>query len=331
MNRVSSVLCVGAIWASLFASAPVAESQILQLGELNTRQIEALNKQKTVVLIPGGILEEHGPYLPSFTDGYVTQAFTDALAKAIVLQPGWTVVVFPQIPLGSDPANTIGELAVFPGSYPVRTATVRQVYMDLGNALGAQGFRWVFLIHNHGAPTNHKALDDASDYFHDSYGGTMVNLFGLVPVTDCCGVEAKFLSPAALREEGVTVHSGADETSVLEFLKPNLLAPDYRQAVSWTSQSIPGLVKNARTKGWPGYFGAPRLADASLGAQMFDKKSAKANETALAILNGADPAKIPRYSDRMLPVVQRFQPDMQAEEQKMAKREEDWLKAHVRE
>ena len=190
MSRVSSVLCVGAIWASLFASAPVVESQILQLGELNTRQIEALNKQKTVVLIPGGILEEHGPYLPSFTDGYVTQAFTDALAKAIVLQPGWTVVVFPQIPLGSDPANTIGELTVFPGSYPVRTATVRQVFMDLGNALGAQGFRWVFLIHNHGAPTNHKALDDASDYFHDSYGGTMVNLFGLVPVADCCGVEA---------------------------------------------------------------------------------------------------------------------------------------------
>jgi len=331
MSRVSSVLCVGAIWAFLFASAPLAESQILQIGEMNTRQIVALNKQKTVALIPGGILEEHGPYLPSFTDGYMTQAFTDALAKAIVLQPGWTVVVFPQIPLGSDPANTLGELAVFPGSYPVRTATVRQVFMDLGNALGAQGFRWVFLIHNHGAPTNLKALDDASDYFHDSYGGTMVNLFGLAPVADCCGVEAKFLSPAALNEEGLTIHSGADETSVLDFLKPNLLAPDYRRAVSWTSQSIPELVKNARTKGWPGYFGAPRLADASLGAQIFDKKSAKANETALAILNGADPVKIPRYSDRMLSVVQRFKPDMLAEDQKMAKREEDWLKAHVRE
>jgi len=53
---------VGAIWAFLFASAPLAESQILQIGEMNTRQIEALNKQKTVALIPGGILEEHGPY-----------------------------------------------------------------------------------------------------------------------------------------------------------------------------------------------------------------------------------------------------------------------------
>src|SRR5580704_18952161 len=181
MYRRSSALWRGAFFVALFASARFVPCQVLQMIELNTRQIEALDKQKTVVLIPGGILEEHGPYLPSFTDGYVTQAFTDALAKAIVLQPGWTVVVFPQMPLGSDPANTIGELAAFPGSYPVRTATVRQIFMDLGDALGAQGFRWVFLIHNHGAPTNHKALDEASDYFHDSYGGTMVNLFGLMP------------------------------------------------------------------------------------------------------------------------------------------------------
>lgn len=277
--------CLGrrVFFAALFLSACFAPCQIFQLSELNTRQIEALNKQKTVVLIPGGILEEHGPYLPSFTDGYVTQAYTDSLARAIVARPGWTVVVLPQIPLGSDPANTIGELTVFPGSYPVRTTTVREIYMDLANALGAQGFRWVFLIHNHAAPTNHRALDDASDYFHDSYGGTMVNLFGLMPVAQCCGVEEKVLSPAALTEEGVTVHSGADETSLLYFLKPDLLAPDYRQAVSWTSHSVPELVQSARTKGWPGYFGAPRFADPALGAQIFAKKSTKANETALAI------------------------------------------------
>src|SRR5579863_6576656 len=137
MCKCSSVLSMGVLLAALFASAHFASCQIFQMAELNTRQIEALDKQKTVVLIPGGILEEHGPYLPSFTNGYVTQAYTDSLARAIVGRAGWTVVVLPQIPLGSDPANTIGELAEFPGSYPVRTTTVRQIFMDLGNALGA--------------------------------------------------------------------------------------------------------------------------------------------------------------------------------------------------
>src|SRR5579864_6420290 len=72
-----------------------AYCQIFQLAELNTSQIHALDRARTVVLIPGGILEEHGPYLPSFTDGYVTQAYTESLARAIVARPGWTVVVLP--------------------------------------------------------------------------------------------------------------------------------------------------------------------------------------------------------------------------------------------
>jgi len=40
-------------------------AQVLQLAELNTEQIRTLDKEKTIVLIPGGILEQHGPYLPS--------------------------------------------------------------------------------------------------------------------------------------------------------------------------------------------------------------------------------------------------------------------------
>jgi creatinine amidohydrolase/Fe(II)-dependent formamide hydrolase-like protein len=63
---------------------------------MNTRQIRSLDPQKTVVLIPGGILEEHGPYLPSYTDGYADEAYARELANAIVTRPGWTVVMFPQ-------------------------------------------------------------------------------------------------------------------------------------------------------------------------------------------------------------------------------------------
>jgi hypothetical protein len=36
-----------------------------RLAELNIDQIRTLDRQRTVILLPGGILEEHGPYLPS--------------------------------------------------------------------------------------------------------------------------------------------------------------------------------------------------------------------------------------------------------------------------
>src|SRR6188768_666793 len=132
----------------LITAAIDASAQIYRLAELNTRQIQALDRQRTVVVIPGGILEEHGPYLPAYTDGYAIQAYTQALARAIAARAGWTVVLFPQIPLGNDPANTIGAKTVFAGSYPVRMATLRAVYMDLATELGEQGFRWIFLVHN---------------------------------------------------------------------------------------------------------------------------------------------------------------------------------------
>lgn len=46
-------------------------------------------------------------------------------------------------------------------------ALLRAIYMDLANELGDRGFRWIFLVHNHGASNDHKALNQASDYFHD--------------------------------------------------------------------------------------------------------------------------------------------------------------------
>ncbi len=46
-------------------------SQVLRLGELSVRELDSIDREKAVVIMPGGILEEHGPYLPSFNDGYL--------------------------------------------------------------------------------------------------------------------------------------------------------------------------------------------------------------------------------------------------------------------
>src|SRR5579859_3292377 len=71
-------LCLALSVFTFFPS--ISPCQILQFAELNTNQIRSLDRTKTVVLIPGGILEQHGPYLPSFTDGYVDAAVTQELA-----------------------------------------------------------------------------------------------------------------------------------------------------------------------------------------------------------------------------------------------------------
>lgn len=120
-------------------SAPVLSAQVLNVGDLNTRQIAALDRATTVVLLQGGMLEEHGPYLPAFTDGILSARLSDALAEGIVRQlPGWTVLRFPVISVGASGSNEIGGHYSFPGTYTVRPSVVRAMFMDLANELGSR-------------------------------------------------------------------------------------------------------------------------------------------------------------------------------------------------
>jgi creatinine amidohydrolase len=276
-------------------------AQIFRLAELNAVQIEALNREKTVVLIPGGILEEHGPYLPIYTDGYADRYYTQKLASAIVARPGWKVVILPEIPLGFGGANNMGAKWEFSGSMTVRLSTLRAVYMDLLGDLGAQHFRWVFVVHDHGDPAHNQALDQASDYFHDVYRGTALHLFGLTEVQSCYDNMATLLTKKANEEDGFTVHAGAEEHSEILFLHPELVSPSYRWAHSVTGLNFEDLYNLAQKSDWPGYFGAPGRATSSIGRHIMEACSRSLTAVALRVLDGYDYQRLPRFYDKLDP------------------------------
>lgn len=313
----------------LAAAVPMARAQVLRVAELNTSQIRALDRARTAVILPGGILEQHGPYLPSYTDGYGNERITRILAEGIVARPGWAALLFPVIPLGSGAANEIGRNYAFPGSYTVRSSTVRAIFMDLADSLGEQGFRWVFVVHGHGSPHNNLALDDAGDYFHETYGGRMVHLLGVLDVIRCCGSAAKLIGPEAAREDGFTVHAGLGETSSLLFLRPDLVPDSVRAAPSVTGADMAGLVELARKPGWPGYFGAPRHATAAIGAAAERDTADAALAFALKVLDGFDPATAPRYADAIArdAAIGGIMKDTFAREAAAEARHRDWLRS----
>ena len=157
------------------------------------------------------------------------------------------------------------------------------------------------VVHVHGSPLHIAALDEAGDYFRDTYGGRMVNLWGLLPVIGGWGSGMSVMTAAQKKEDGVSLHGGADEHSLMLHLQPNLVAPDYQQAPSVTGSTYAESVAAARQKDWPGYIGAPRLGNAALGRRIWTSLSATALKTTLEILEGADPAKYPRY----LPIMEK--------------------------
>jgi creatinine amidohydrolase/Fe(II)-dependent formamide hydrolase-like protein len=284
------------VLVSAFLAREPLVAQVLQVSDLNTRQIRALDRTHTVVILQGGMLEEHGPYLPAFTDGVLSARLTTELATGIVTErPKWTVLVFPPISVGSSGSNEIGRQFVFPGTYAVRPSTLRAAFADLASELGEQGFRWIMVVHVHGSPLHIGALDDAGDFFHDTYGGTMVNLWGLLPVLGGWGGAMSGMTDAEKKADGLSLHAGMDEHSLMLYLRPDLVSRDYREARSVSGATYDEAFAAARRDGWPGYLGAPQLATAEFGKRIWTAFSAATVKTAVEILDGKDPAGYPRY------------------------------------
>ena len=80
-------------------------------------------------------------------------------------------------------------------------------------------------------------------------------------------------------------------------MKPELVAAGYKRAPAITGQTSQESFDIAKNTGWPGYIGSPRLATAAFGETIWNAFSAAASEQTLKILDGADPAAIPRYAD----------------------------------
>lgn len=250
------------------------------------------------------------------------------LADAIVTRPGWAALVFPTIPLGIGGANEIGRKYVFPGTYAVRSATLRSVFMDLASELGEQGFRRIFVVHWHGAPNHSRALDEAGDFFHDTYGGWMVHLCGLLPVATA---DSDAVDPATRAFDAV--HAGAAETSLMLFLKPELVRPGFARADAYIGHDWPALVRIAREASWPGYFGAPATATAAQGARIFEAIRTAAVDHAVKILDGLDPRSIPRFGTVTLegpPENVAIDADALQREREILEKQEAWLRARKR-
>ena len=271
---------------------------IYQLKELSTITISSFNKDKTIIIIPGGIIEEHGPYLPSFTDGYWNEKFSDTLSKTMAKRKGWNVVIFPTIPLGNSGANDVGSKYSFPGTYTVRFETLRSIFMDLATEFGEQGFKYIFIIHAHGAPSHNRALDQAAKFFNDTYGGKMVNLMGLNPLINSWFQTTK--TKEQEQEDGYTIHAGVAETSSMLFLRPQLVNQGYKMSQSFTASNMEHLIDIAKSPQWQGYFGAERLATVQFGEKAWNENVAMFTKYAMDILDGKmDPDTIPRFGDIM--------------------------------
>lgn len=93
---------------------------IRNYSELTRLEMEQIDREETIVLIPLGALEQHGNQAPLGTDDIIAQAMTEYLKKALEAQdPDFPMLIFPVIPVGlsTEHRNFCGSVTLKPDTY----------------------------------------------------------------------------------------------------------------------------------------------------------------------------------------------------------------------
>lgn len=100
-------------------------------------------KDKDVVILPIGSVEQHGPHLPLFTDTIISEGFSKILAEKV------NGIVMPAINYGykSQPASGGGPL--FPGTIDLNGVTLINIVKDIIEELIRDGVRKIALVNSH--------------------------------------------------------------------------------------------------------------------------------------------------------------------------------------
>ena len=197
----------------------------------------------TVLAVPLGSTEQHGPHLPIGTDSAVAVALTERLAAA---RPD--VIAAPPLPYGSA-----GEHAAFPGTLSIGAAALETVLVELVRS--ADAFAGVVFVSGH--------------------GGNAAPLRAAVATLHAEGRRVLAWSP---RVPGGDAHAGRTETSLMLALAPESVrlavaeSGEVRPLAAMMGQLRRGGVRAVSANG---VLGDPAGASAVEGSDLVDALSAE--------------------------------------------------------
>jgi creatinine amidohydrolase len=266
-----SAVSAGAQGAPQRESAGPSRPNIYKLEELTWPQIDALDRERTLFILPVGMIEQHGPHLPVGADTLGVMYEVGGVARRVSRAlPEWNVVMLPAINYGQSGANVLGGRLVHPGTYGIRQSTLRSLVADVGGQIAQNGFKWIFVMNGHGAPTHNIALNEACDFVSETFRVTMLHLTGLFQGDSSIQskgkqINAKYFSAAEVSSFGMDVHAGVNETSGMLAVRPDLVRSIYKTLPSRAGQSLEELREIATVPGWQGYLSSPARATAAHG------------------------------------------------------------------
>lgn len=233
-----------------------------RLSELRASDLLDHLTESSILVLPMGAVEQHGPHLPFSTDLEIARA----CAEAVVDRVGDTHDLWLLEPLAFTKSN---EHAGTPGTFWLGPETLLRVLDDIGRSMSATPARKLAFLNGHGG--NSSLINVACRELRLHHGLETFLLHPSVP-PDQGG-------PSTEEELGFGIHGGVGETSLMLHLRPDLVRMEL------ATRNIPEhLAANDHVKfggsvsfGWlasdfgpDGHIGDPTGATAERGKRSFD-------------------------------------------------------------
>ena len=223
--------------------------------------LESLSAE-SVLLLPVGAIEQHGPHLPMSVDAVIAEetasAVLDAVAEEIDL---W---LLPTLSVSKS-----NEHAWSPGTLWLSAETMLKVLDDLAACVAKTQARRLVLLNGHGGNTS--LLGVACRDIRVSHGLlTFLAHPSLPPASGGVSTE---------EELGMGIHGGLNETSVFAYLRPGQVDMEraVRRVPEWLAENSWVRFGGAGQFGWTsrdfgpdGLIGDPTGASSELGKELFE-------------------------------------------------------------
>lgn len=244
---------------------------------LTWKQVDALPRENTLLILPTAATEQHGHHLPLATDTLINNLL---LGKALERVPAdLSVYALPPVCYGKS-----NEHLGYPGTLSVSAQTFLAVVRDLGASVAAGGFKKLVLYNTHGGNTS--LVDVLARDLRAEFGLRTFSLFGSP------GATFEGVSP---QERTYGFHAGEIETAYLLHAMPQLVHRDAYSTNYIARVDQPELLKpegSSANFAWltrdiapSGVLGDPSAATAENGARWVDEAAGRIAEILVAMYN----------------------------------------------
>lgn len=269
-------------------STPKESEKIQQLTELTWKQLEALNRDKTVIFIPISPLEEHGPHLPVGTDLLIAMDTSkEAMKLVIKKRPDVLPLLYPAIPFGHT-----GMAQGFPGSVSVPVKTIATIVQNSVSSFADYGFHFFVICTFHMDLGHLKGIYAGMKKTRKMYPIQIIEPWG--PYFYGHDVECR--EPKANFDTHLEIHGCYRETSLMAYQYPYLVDPVYKTLPPYTYDvySPKALGKTFKDVGAnEGYIGSPAQASSDYGRWFFQEIVETITTATLDMMEGHSPRDLP--------------------------------------